>query len=150
MKKIFFTILMIALLTCLPLFSGNNPIEKMKKQISIVLEDSEAGWNSGDIERYMECYHKSDKMRFAGNGSFNFGWENTLKRYKKGYPDKQAMGKLTFSDVDITILSNDSAYIFGRWTLHYPDKKRTGLYTLIMRKFKEGWRIVHDHSSSAK
>jgi len=150
LKKIFYISLIIVFISSIFLFSGTDSVNNMKKQISIVLDDSEAGWNSGDIERYMECYHKSDKMRFAGNGSFNFGWENTLKRYKKGYPDKKAMGKLTFSDVDITILSDDAAYIFGRWTLHYPDKKRTGLYTLVMRKFKEGWRIIHDHSSSEK
>ncbi|MEN8222741.1 MAG: nuclear transport factor 2 family protein [Acidobacteriota bacterium] len=130
--------------------SGNSHEHLFENDIKKVLDDSEQGWNSGDIERYMECYHRSDKMRFAGNGSFNFGWENTLKRYKKSYPDKKAMGKLTFSDVDITILSDDAAFIFGRWTLHYPDKKRTGLYTLVMRKFKEGWKIVHDHSSSGK
>ncbi len=150
MKKIFYTVLIIVFLTSLSLFSGTDSIEKMKKEISIVLEDSEIGWNNGDIDRYMKCYHKSDKMRFAGNKSFTFGWENTLKRYKNRYPDKKAMGKLTFSDVDITILSDDAAYVFGRWTLHYPDTARTGLYTLVMRKFKEGWRIVHDHSSAAK
>ena len=150
MKKIFIGVLIITFLAGLSIFSGTMSVDKLKKEVSTVLDDSEKGWNEGNIEKYMECYHRSDKMRFAGNESFNFGWENTLKRYKKSYPDKKAMGKLTFSDVDITILSNDAAYIFGRWTLHYPDKKRTGLYTLIMRKFKEGWRIIHDHSSSAK
>jgi len=124
--------------------------QRLKEEIRIVLADSEAGWNSGDIEKYMECYRKSEKMRFAGNGTFQYGWENTKTRYQKSYPDKAAMGTLTFSDVDITILSDDAACIFGRWTLHYPDKKRSGLYTLIMRKFEEGWRIVHDHSSSAE
>ena len=117
-------------------------------EIRKVLDDSEEGWNSGNIEKYMECYLRSDRMRFAGNGSFNLGWENTLKRYKKGYPDQAAMGTLSFSDVDIPPICTDAALVFGRWTLHYPDKKRTGLYTLLMRKFDNGWRIVHDHSSS--
>ncbi len=150
MKKFFFGVLIITFLTGLSIFSGTMSLEKAKKEVRTILDESENGWNKGNIEKYMECYHKSDKMRFAGNGSFNFGWENTLKRYKERYPDKSAMGKLTFSNVDITILSEDSAYVFGRWTLHYPETARSGLYTLIMRKFKEGWRIVHDHSSSVK
>ena len=127
---------------------GENPGSATLNEIRAALDDSEAGWNSGDIDRYMECYHQSGQMRFAGNGSFNLGWENTRERYKKAYPDKAAMGNLTFSDVDITLLCDDAALVFGRWTLEYPDRKRTGLYTLLMRKFKEGWKIVHDHSSS--
>jgi len=150
MKKYFMGVLIITFLAGLSIFSGTISVEKTKKEISTVLDDSEKGWNDGNIDKYMECYHKSDKMRFAGNGSFNFGWENTMKRYKKRYPDKNAMGQLSFSGMDITILSEDSAYVFGRWTLLYPEAVRSGLYTLIMRKFKEGWRIIHDHSSSKK
>lgn len=150
MKKL--NLLLLLILFSLHLYPSSEILNKnlLKKEIKIVLDDSEKGWNSGNLEQYMECYHKSEKMRFAGNGTFNFGWENTLKRYKKGYPDKASMGKLSFSDVDITVISNDAALMFGRWTLKYPGKERTGLYTLILRKFPEGWRIVHDHSSSEK
>ena len=150
MKKILIGILIFSLPVGIFLTGGTDWEKAAMKEIRTVLDDSEAGWNSGNIKRYMECYQKSEKMRFAGNGSFTFGWENTLKRYQKSYPDKAAMGKLLFSDVDITLLSPDAAYVFGRWTLTYPDRKRTGLYTLVMRKFKEGWRIIHDHSSSEK
>lgn len=150
MRRVIILVLTLALFSVSPLFPDDDGTENIKKEISIVLDDSERGWNNGDIEQYMQCYHKSEKMRFAGNGSFNSGWENTLKRYKKSYPDKEAMGRLSFSDVDITVISNDAALVFGRWTLKYPEKERTGLYTLLLRKFEEGWRIVHDHSSSAK
>ncbi len=150
MKRMTFFITVIAMLFSLPVLSAEAKMDILKKEIKIVLDDSEQGWNSGDLEKYMECYHRSEKMRFAGNGSYNFGWENTLKRYKKSYPDKKAMGILSFTDVDITVISNDAALVFGRWTLTYPDKRRTGLYTLLLRKFKEGWKIVHDHSSSGE
>ena len=150
MKKTLILILSLTIFLILPVFTAEKNIESIKNEIKVVLDDSEKGWNTGNIEQYMECYRKSEKMRFAGNGNFNFGWENTLKRYKKSYPDKEAMGRLSFSDVDITVISNDAALVFGRWTLRYPDKEKTGLYTLLLRKFDEGWRIVHDHSSSAK
>jgi len=150
MRKTIIFALTITIFAVSPLIPKDEGIDNIKKEISIVLNDSEKGWNSGNLEQYMVCYHKSEKMRFAGNGNFNFGWENTLKRYQKSYPDKKAMGMLSFSDVDITIISKDAALVFGRWTLKYPGKERTGLYTLLLRKFPEGWRIVHDHSSSAK
>ncbi len=59
------------------------------------------------------------------------------------------MGKLTFSDLEVTVLGADSAVVKGRWQLDYgKDKdKPGGLYTLIFKKLPEGWRIVHDHTS---
>jgi len=150
MRKIIIVILFLSVASITSAVTIGLDIPEIKEQITKVLNDSEKGWNNGDLDEYMQCYHKSEKMRFAGNGSFNFGWENTLERYKKSYPDKKSMGKLTFSDVDITVLSKDSSLVFGRWTLHYKNKRRTGLYTLILKKFKEGWRIIHDHSSSGK
>ncbi len=150
MRKIIIITLILSAISIIPAITRDLNVTEIKEQITKVLSDSEKGWNNGNLEEYMQCYHKSEKMRFAGNGNFNLGWTNTLKRYKKSYPDKKSMGKLTFSDVDITVLSKDSSLVFGRWTLHYKDKKRTGLYTLILKKFKEGWRIIHDHSSSKK
>jgi beta-aspartyl-peptidase (threonine type) len=36
----------------------------------------------------------------------------------------------------------------GRWRLTFRDGKQTGgLFTLLMRRTPEGWRIVHDHTS---
>ena len=59
------------------------------------------------------------------------------------------MGELTFSDVDVTVLSDDAALVFGRWRLIKDDEEPSGLYTLLFRKTDQGWKIVHDHSSSA-
>jgi ketosteroid isomerase-like protein len=66
-----------------------------------------------------------------------------------GSYDEAAMGTLTFSDIDIMVLSKDTALVFGRWQLDKETGHPHGLYTLLFRKTPEGWRIVHDHSSSA-
>ena len=60
------------------------------------------------------------------------------------------MGKLEFSDLQIEGLSPDSAFVRGSWHLTMPDGKAPhGLFTLIFKKFPDGWKIVHDHTSSA-
>ena len=46
--------------------------------------------------------------------------------------------------------ADDAATVFGRWKLVREDDEPHGLFTLVMRRFDEGWRIVHDHTSSAK
>ena len=57
------------------------------------------------------------------------------------------MGALKFSDVEITVLSKDSAMVLGSWSLARASDNPHGKFTLIFRKFKNGWRIVHDHTS---
>ena len=86
--------------------------ENIKKKIMAVLNDQMRYWNEGDIEKYMAGYDRSDSLRFASGGKVSYGWENTLERYKNGYPDKSAMGLLTFSEIDITVISQDAAFVF--------------------------------------
>ena len=75
------------------------------------------------------------------------GWQPTLDRYKKSYDTREKMGTLTFSDLEITVLSKDAAVVLGSWALARENDNPKGKFTLIFRKFKDGWRIVHDHTS---
>jgi ketosteroid isomerase-like protein len=142
-------ILLIALLW-LGCSSAGKPDEKaIRMEVKKVLLETEEAWNQGDIAGYMEGYYKSDSLRFAGNGDVSYGWESVLKRYQKAYPDQTAMGHLTFSEVDIDVICNSAAVVFGRWKLTREQGDRSGLYTLLLYNTADGWRIVHDHSSSA-
>jgi ketosteroid isomerase-like protein len=60
------------------------------------------------------------------------------------------MGRLEFSDLNIQELAPDAAFVRGEWRLKMTDGKSPhGLFTLIFRKFPDGWKIVHDHTSAA-
>jgi len=54
---------------------------------------------------------------------------------------------LDFTCIEIKVLSNDIAYVLGRWQLLYNDSSEEGLFTIIFLRMPEGWRIVHDHIS---
>ena len=120
------------------------------QQIRAVLDAQVAAWNRGDLEAFMRGYWHSPQLVFYSGGAVTKGWDETLERYRKRYQSGgAAMGKLTFSDLDIQLLSADSAWVGGRWQLEMRDgKKLGGLFTLIFRKVPNGWRIVHDHTSS--
>jgi ketosteroid isomerase-like protein len=106
-------------------------------------------WNKGDIEKYMLGYYRADSLRFVSGGTVTYGWQSTLERYLKRYPDESQMGQLTFSQIDIQVISADAAVVFGKWQLKRQKKDNPwGLFTLLFRKFPEGWRIVSDHTSS--
>ena len=119
-------------------------------EIRAVIEQQAKDWNDGSIERFMRGYAKRDDIRFASGGDLNRGWQPVFDRYVKKYGDRAAMGKLTFSGLEVTVLSADAAVVLGRWHLQLEKDEPSGLFTLIFRKLPEGWRIVHDHTSAAE
>jgi beta-aspartyl-peptidase (threonine type) len=58
------------------------------------------------------------------------------------------MGKLTFSELEVDLLSTDHALARGRWQVVLKKETPGGLFTLILKKMPKGWRIIHDHTSS--
>lgn len=119
---------------------------KIESDIRTLMNEQVAAWNSGDIEGFMGGYWNSDKLVFVSN-NITRGWQPTLDRYKKGYDTRAKMGTLSFSDLEITVLSKDAAVVLGSWELKRHNDNPKGKFTLIFRKFKDGWRIVHDHTS---
>lgn len=118
--------------------------------VRAVLDEQVKDWNAGNIERFMRGYHQSATTRFASGGNVTLGWQSVLDRYKRTYSDKAAMGTLTFSDLDITAASDDTALAFGHWHLKREKDEPSGLFTLLFRKTEDGWKIIHDHTSAAE
>lgn len=112
--------------------------ENMKKQ--------EVAWNNFDIDGFMKYYWNNDSLKFIGSKGITYGWKNTLENYKKGYPDKKAMGFLTFTNITIEELSANSIYVIGKWNLKKEDKDVGGHYTLLWKKINGKWVIVCDHT----
>jgi len=123
--------------------------DKSSAAIRAVLESQAAAWNRGDIEGYMDGYDRSPKTEFVGGDSITRGWQEVFDRYKQRYDSREKMGTLTFSDLEINLLSKDSALVLGRWRLKRANDEPHGTFTLLFRKTKTGWKIVHDHTSSA-
>src|SRR5256884_9449124 len=128
-----------------------SPVAAQKSETAIraVLDAQAAAWNRGDIEGYMDGYDRSPNTEFVGADSITRGWQDVLDRYKKRYDTREKMGTLAFSDLEITMLSNDAALVLGRCHLQRANDEPHGTFTLLFRKRKAVWRIVHDHSSSA-
>lgn len=115
--------------------------------IRSAMQEQLAAWNSGDIERYMETYWKSDSLMFVGKSGVTYGWQNTLRNYKRGYPDTASMGKLDFQIIQIKRLSRLYFSVTGKWHLARTKGDLSGHFTLLFRKIAGRWVIVSDHSS---
>ncbi|GAB4334588.1 MAG: hypothetical protein OHK0038_11820 [Flammeovirgaceae bacterium] len=116
-------------------------------EIQKVLEKQQEAWNDGNLEKFMKGYYQSENLKFIGKSGVTYGWEATLARYKKAYPDKKAMGKLTFEIISIEKIEKKSVFVIGKWTLKKDDGEVTGHFSLLWKKIKGEWLIVADHSS---
>lgn len=104
-------------------------------------------WNEGNLESFMQTYWKHDSLLFVGKSGVTRGWQQTLDNYKKGYPNKEAMGKLSFDVLEVRPLSADHYFVVGKWMLQRSAGNLSGHYTLLLRKIGGEWKIVADHSS---
>jgi len=123
--------------------------EKTQIEVDVlaVMARQAAAWNRGDIAGYMDGYWRSEALVFASGDQVTRGWQPTLDRYKKSYDTKAKMGQLTFSDTEVIVLSKDIAVVVGSWSLAREKDNPKGKFTVIFRRMKEGWRIIHDHTS---
>jgi beta-aspartyl-peptidase (threonine type) len=122
------------------------------RAIEHVLHQQQEAWNRHDLEGFMAGYWNSAELTFFSAGKEQDGWQATMDRYLAKYASPgHEMGKLEFSDLRVQVLSQDAAFVRGSWRLTMADgKKPHGLFTLVFRKFPEGWKIVHDHTSAAE
>ena len=130
-----------------------DPAEKADVRTALVsvCRAQEASWNEGDIEAFMaDGYWNSDDMTFLSGGTWTRGYGPVLDRFKQRYVAGEAeMGRLNFTNLETLVLGEDSGIVRGRWRLQFENDTETGgLFTLLMRRFEEGWRIVHDHTST--
>ena len=129
-------------------FVVNAQTSADKKQILDILDRQTKAWNDGKVVDFMNGYWESDSLMYIGKSGVTYGFNSTLERYKKNYPDKSTMGILKFDIIKVDFISRDACFIVGKWHLTRPEKGDVGgHYTLLWRKLKGKWVIVSDHSS---
>ena len=123
-----------------------------KAAIERVLNMQRDAWNRQDLVAFMDGYWKSTELTFFSGGTENHGWQAALDHYRATYAAPgHEMGKLDFANVRVEMLAPDAAFVRGEFHLTMSDGKTPhGLFTLVFRKFPDGWKIVHDHTSAAE
>src|SRR5580658_2694890 len=129
--------------------SAQDANDAARNAIRQVIEDQQSAWNRQDLKAFMAGYWNSPELTFFSGGKESKGWQAALDRYQKNYQSAgHEMGKLEFANLRIEMLGLEAAFVRGEFHLTMSDGKTPhGLFTLVFRKFPEGWKIVHDHSA---
>jgi len=128
------------------------PVRDPGAEVRALLDAQVSAWNRGDLEAFMAGYWRSPELVFCSGATVTKGWDATLERYRKRYQaEGREMGRLTFDAIDVMALGEDAAFAHGAYRLRLRDgSEPNGLFTLVLRRFPDGFRIVHDHTSAAE
>jgi ketosteroid isomerase-like protein len=118
------------------------------KETAIItaMKNSENDWNKGDLDSFMKMYISSSTMMMpTGPAGFSTIKELYEKKYFNGKMPKQ---NLHYDELKVTMLGDNYALLTGKFTLSGNNlPERSGRYSLVMIYTKDGWKILHDHSS---
>ena len=145
------------LLTALPLATPaqQREGEQMKTlpqgelDIVKVLLAQERAWNKGDMTGFTSGYKNSPDTLFIGSEVYR-GYDQMVARYNKNYPNRDTMGRLTFSELEPHLLDDKFAVVTGAFQLERSKKgggNANGIFSLVLEKTPDGWKIIVDHTT---
>jgi ketosteroid isomerase-like protein len=131
---------------------ADNPLHTATRTeldvVKVVLAQEKA-WNAGDIESYVSGYKNSPDTIFIG-AQISRGYAQILEDYKHNYATRAAMGTLAFSELEVHSLSDTYVACIGKYHLDRPKKdggNADGVFSLVLEKTPDGWKIVLDHTT---
>ncbi len=131
--------------------STKEPRSAAGEAVTNLLVSQKEAWNKGDLDNFMSGYLHSEKLSFTSAGNIVWGYEALRARYQKKYGEsKETMGKLEFSDLKTYDLGPKNELMIGRWHLDLATTSLDGVFSLVFVNTKDGWRIMHDHTSLAE
>lgn len=117
--------------------------------VRAVLTAQQDAWNRGDLDGFMAGYLRSDALVFTSGGNIRRGWDETAAKYRARYgSDRSTMGRLSFEILDVQALGADGAVVLGRWQLDDTPQAGGGVFSVVLARGGDGWKVVHDHTSS--
>jgi ketosteroid isomerase-like protein len=141
MRRIFF--LSFVLLAC---NAGKEAANNSERSVINDMNQAALDWNAGRLDAFMALYDSTSTFMLP-NGPV--GISGMKENYQKGFfnGDKPKQN-LRYEEMIVRPLGKDYALLTGKFVLYGNDlKERTGRYTLIFIHRKNGWKILHDHSS---
>lgn len=150
MRRLLFFLLLIALLAVVAYTVIGQSLKKNQSkdetQIRAVLDSTADGWNQGNLQQYLSAYTETaTEMGQSGPEGGKSAIERTMREgfWKAGRP----VQNLRYEHVDVRMLGKDYALVTGQFVLYGADRPdRTGWFTTVWTRTRDGWRMIHDHS----
>lgn len=139
-------------------YGCQGPTSEM--EIRDILDQQVVSWNEGDIEGFMRHYWNSDDLEFEvitkqklpDSESLHDvrrttkGWNATLERYRKRYPSRRKMGRLSFSIQEVRSTTEGMMQVTGHYILTNDEGPSSGRFILTWKRIDDRWVIIRDET----
>lgn len=137
-------------------------IEKDLAEVRQVIQDQVEAWNRGDLDAFTSIY--AEDAAFISPTGLTRGRNEVLERYRRRYPDRQTMGRLSIEPVEMRTAKGFEVSMTGsarpsrvhgvsivaKWRISYPEdakkKPAEGLTLIVLRRSRDSWEIAQDAS----
>ena len=110
---------------------------------------SAAAWNSGNLDAFMADYARDSLTTYMGRRAPVYGWSTIRSQYEPSFRPGARRDSLRFEGLAARALSPTLALVTARFILHRGDSvTASGPFTLVMERRPDGWKILHDHTST--
>lgn len=117
--------------------------------VRAVLAAQMDAWNRGDLDGFLDGYAREPALVFTSGAKIRRGWQETHDTFLARYGEaKDTMGKLAFEVLGVQAVGGDGAVVLGRWSLDGPNAG-SGVFSVVLERRADGWKVIHDHTSSA-
>ena len=104
-----------------------------------------------NVNEVMSVYWNNPQLSlFNYNGTSTKGWDQVRKNRESSYPQIKDV-KLEVRDKAVYMMGRDGALVTCQWTQSQTYKGTpetvTGRMTLVFKRFAQGWKAIHLHSS---
>ena len=128
-----------------PLFTASR---QQLDVVKIILAQ-QAAWNRGDLDAYLSHYKDAPDTQ-AVLANLVRGIDNIRAAYRQNFPNKDSMGAIEDSDIEVRALGDSYALATGKYHLNRPKKSGgpiEGTFMEVFEKTQAGWQIVFSQST---
>jgi len=120
-----------------------------REHVLAVLATQAEAWNRGDLDGYMDGYWDNPELEFISGPTTTKGFQPVKDRYFQRYKaNGQEMGQLTFSELEYRRRADRGAEVTGLWRVVKTTDTLSGGFTVQLREFDFGWKVVQDTTTS--
>jgi ketosteroid isomerase-like protein len=121
----------------------------LTSQVTAQLNRAAVDWNRGNLEGFLSDYAPESTTSFVDGRRARHGIDFIRRYYTPRFAAGARRDSLRFEEVEARPLSPSLALVTARFILERGGSTTaSGPFTLVMEHRPEGWRILHDHSSS--
>jgi len=141
------TLAFLLILTSTSARADRNGDETAVRAVILGLEQS---WNAADMDTYLAAYRQDESMSLTYGASVVQGWDALATLFRTSYPDEARMGKFTINSLDVTLIEQHAAIVYGSFTHVFIEETIIGGFSHVLVRERGRWKIQHERTSRAE